>query len=52
MATAKEMETLQELKITIESLDSVSSAIDSLEYNFVLKENTIEEYRGLSLIHI
>ena len=51
MATAKEMETLQELKITTESLDSVSSVIDSLEYNFVLEENTIEEYRGYMQDH-
>ena len=50
-ATAKEMETLQELKITIESLDSVASVIDSLEYNFVLEENTIEEYRGYMQDH-
>ena len=50
-ATAKEMETLQELKITLESLDSVASVIDSLEYNFVLEENTIEEYRGYMQDH-
>jgi len=43
--TAKEMETLQELNITRESLDSVLSVIDSIEYNFVLEESTIEEYR-------
>ncbi|PDH40779.1 MAG: hypothetical protein CND83_04500, partial [Rhodothermaeota bacterium MED-G19] len=43
--TEKEMETLQELNITRESLDSVLSIIDSIEYNFVLDENTIEEYR-------
>ncbi len=43
--TEKEMETLQELNITRESLDSVLSVIDSIEYNFVLEESTIEEYR-------
>jgi len=43
-ATDKEIEILQELNITRESLDSVVSVIDSLEYNFVLDENSIEEY--------
>ena len=45
-ATAKEMEILQELNITIESIDSVIALIDSLEYNFVLEQNTIKEYIG------
>ncbi len=50
-ATAKEMETLLELNITKESLDSVASVIDSLEYNFVLAENTIEEYTSYMKEH-
>ena len=40
----KDLEELKELKIDIPRIDSVEDVIDSLEYQFVLNVNSIEEY--------
>ncbi|MEC7877775.1 MAG: WG repeat-containing protein [Bacteroidota bacterium] len=42
---AKENEELVDLNITPSALDSLEDVIDSLEFQFVLKENNIDEYR-------
>ena len=42
---AKENEELVDLNITPSALDSLEDVIDSVEFQFVLKENNIDEYR-------
>ena len=48
----KEIETLDELKISINSIDSIIHLIDSLEFNFVLDINTIYEYKQYMNHHV
>ena len=42
---AKENEELIDLNITTSAIDSLEDVIDSVEFQFVLEENNIDEYR-------